>query len=77
MLLDRHMRCQQGLKKADMQGAPGYERLLTASLQAAAGVGSMPAVKESSQQAGVSGEWRSVAQRVLNYRAAHGCWPAV
>jgi hypothetical protein len=78
MKLDNHMRCQQGLGKADMQGGAGYERLLTAALQAVAGSGGMravPGVQESLQQAGVNGEWRSVAQRVLNHRAAHGGWP--
>jgi hypothetical protein len=77
MKLDTHMRCQQGLGKADMQGAAGFERLLTAAMQAVAGVGNTAGVQESLQQAGVNGEWRPVAQRVLNYRTAHGCWPQV
>jgi hypothetical protein len=80
MQLDSHMRCQMGLKKKDMEGAAGYGTLLTATLQAVAGVGSMQAVKgmhDKLQQAGVNGEWRSVVQRVLNYKAAHGCWPSV
>jgi hypothetical protein len=80
MKLDTNMRCQQGLGKSDMQGGAGYERLLTAALQVVAGVRDVPAVagvQQSLQQAGVNGEWRSVAQRVLNHRAAHGCWPAV
>jgi hypothetical protein len=78
MKLDSHMRCQLGLNKQDMQGAVGYERLLNVSLQAVAGIGALQGVKgvqENLQKAGVNGEWRAVAKRVLNYKAAHGCWP--
>ncbi|WIA34685.1 hypothetical protein OEZ86_012998 [Tetradesmus obliquus] len=77
MQLDTHMRCQCGLKSADMQGAAGFDRLLSASLQAVAGGSGLKGVQDSLQMAGVNGEWRSVAQRVLNHKAAHGGWPQV
>lgn len=77
MQLDTHMRCQCGMKSADMQGAAGFDRLLSASLQAVAGGSGLKGVQDSLQMAGVNGEWRSVAQRVLNHKAAHGGWPQV
>lgn len=80
MLLDNHMRCQRGLRKHDMEGPAGYDRLLNATMQAVAGIGDLQAVRgvpDSLQQAGMNGEWRSVAQRALNQKAAHRGWPAV
>jgi hypothetical protein len=86
MLLDTHMRCNLGLTQADMQGAAGFNLLLAATMQAVAGpaysvaIGGRPlaevaGVMESLQQAGVDGEWRSVAQRLCKYKVEHGCWP--
>ncbi|KAF6265701.1 hypothetical protein COO60DRAFT_1457012 [Scenedesmus sp. NREL 46B-D3] len=68
MLLDNHMRCQRGLRKHDMEGPAGYDRLLNATMQAVAGIGDLQAVRgvpDSLQQAGMNGEWRLGRYRCL------------
>lgn len=78
--VDTHLRCQQGLRKQQLQGSEGFDRLATATLQAVAGVGSMKDVKivqVAVQNAGLVTEWQDVARRVLNLRAQGQAWPGL
>lgn len=79
--VDNHLRCQQGMTKAQLQGAAGFDKLLTAVLNSVAGAESMRGVKKvqaAVRNAGMATtEWRNVARRVLNLRSAGHGWPGL
>lgn len=80
MKVVNHLCCQQGLKKQQLVGAEGFDKILTATLKAIAGEGSILAVTgmpEKLQQARLVGEWKVVAQHVLRLRASGQGWPTV